>query len=196
MTARPIGLALLLAAPCAAWAQPASSDAAVAQLRHVIGAWEVDTEFIDAEGRATEPYRGCYEFEWVVSDRVVRGMNEIASLDQRSAFLLHADPEAGEMVQAAVGADGYLWIMRGPEDGETRTTPNRTMPDGSSLMLRFTRHGVAADSFRSRMEISTDGGATWRPGNRQHFVRSEPPGGACPVSRLGSAPRSGAAARE
>lgn len=37
--------------------------------------------------------------------------------------------------------------------------------------MRFTRYDVQPDSFRSRMELSTDGGSTWRLGNRQQFTR-------------------------
>ena len=71
----------------------------------------------------------------------------------------------------SVGPDGSLWRMTGPEDNETRSTPNETMADGSTLMLRFTRHGVTADRFESTMELSSDGGKTWRIGNQQRFER-------------------------
>jgi CubicO group peptidase (beta-lactamase class C family) len=46
------------------------------------------------------------------------------------------------------------------------------MSDGSTLQLRFTRYNVEPDRFESRMESSTDGGATWTQGNHQVFVRA------------------------
>jgi hypothetical protein len=73
---------------------------------------------------------------------------------------------------ASVGADGHLWVMAGPAGGETRTTPPTPLSDGSTMQLRFTRFNVTDDRFESRMEISTDGGSSWRPGNRQVFKRA------------------------
>jgi len=39
------------------------------------------------------------------------------------------------------------------------------------MRLRFTRYNVSQDRFESRMDYSTDGGATWTQGNHQVFVR-------------------------
>ena len=41
------------------------------------------------------------------------------------------------------------------------------------MRLRFTRYNVTPDRFESRMDYSTDGGATWTQGNHQVFVRRE-----------------------
>ena len=144
---------------------------AVEQLRHVIGAWDVETDFIGPDGaiRATVP--GRYEFSWVMPDRIVSGWSELPSLNQKSALLFFHRPTDRKIEMASVGPDGHLWRMIGPEDGETRTTTDQTMADGSSMMLRFTRHDVTPDRFRSFMEISGDGGKTWRLGNRQRFDR-------------------------
>jgi hypothetical protein len=42
------------------------------------------------------------------------------------------------------------------------------------MQLRFTRFNVTDDRFESRMEVSTDGGSSWRPGNHQVFKRAMP----------------------
>ena len=40
------------------------------------------------------------------------------------------------------------------------------------MQLRFTRFAVTPDRFESRMEVSLDGGESWKPGNHQLFVRA------------------------
>ena len=152
---------------------PTPSPAAVEQLRHVIGLWNVETDFIGDNGTVAASVTGQYRFGWVVPDRVVSGMSTIPELNQASAILFFVRPSRHEIEMTSVGPDGTLWRMIGPDDSETRTTPNRTMSDGSTLMLRFTRYDVTPNSFQSRMESSTDGGATWSIGNRQRFVRAE-----------------------
>jgi hypothetical protein len=71
----------------------------------------------------------------------------------------------------SVGKDGHLWVMTGPAGSEIRTTSDAPMSDGSKMRLRFTRYNVTPDRFESKMEISTDSGATWVPGNHQVFAR-------------------------
>ncbi|MBC2776443.1 hypothetical protein [Parasphingopyxis marina] len=169
-----IAAALLLwAGPL--WAQaspPEPAPEGVSQLRHVIGLWDVTTEFIGEDG-SSRVLEGQYRFGWVVPDRVVSGMSTLPALNQASGILFFLRPASHEIEMVSVGADGHLWRMTGPDTGETRVTPDTPMADGSSLMLRFTRYDIGRDSFRSRMEISTDGGESWRIGNRQHFRRAE-----------------------
>ena len=152
---------------------PEPSAIAVEQLRHAIGLWNVETDFIAADGSVARTLTGQYRFGWVVPDRVVTGMSTIPELNQASAILFFVRPGRSEIEMASVGADGHLWRMIGPDDSETRTTPETTMADGSTLILRFTRYDVTPNSFQSRMERSTDGGQTWSLGNRQRFVRAE-----------------------
>jgi hypothetical protein len=150
---------------------PEALAAAVAQLRGTRGDWDVTTEFLKPDGTVARTATGTYSFEWVVEDRVLRGESVIPSLDQKSALLFYVDRAANRIEMASVGADGHLWVMTGPADGETRTTPDTVMPDGSTIRLRFTRSNITRDRFESRMEVSSDRGATWTPGNHQVFVR-------------------------
>jgi hypothetical protein len=82
----------------------------------------------------------------------------------------------GETLYAWNG-DGHLWVMTGPINGETRTTPATPLADGRSMRLRFTRFNVQPDRFESRMEVSFDGGSSWMPGNHQVFTRGPSAGG-------------------
>jgi hypothetical protein len=72
----------------------------------------------------------------------------------------------------SVGGDGRLWIMTGPLGGETRTTEEFNTAGGTG-QRRFARYNVTGDAFESRIEYSDDGGATWKPGNHQTFLRSQ-----------------------
>jgi hypothetical protein len=162
-------LGMLLVLPPCSWSQPAQ-DRSIGELRHAVGAWDVVTEFLNADGSVARAVRGTYAFEWVVADRVVRGLSEIPELKQRSAITFYVNAAAGTIEMTSVGADGQLFVMTGPLGGDTRET-SFTPPDGKLTRLRFTRFNVTPDRFESRMERSTDGGATWLPGNHQVFVR-------------------------
>lgn len=177
---RPRHLILLVAAvmlTARLLAQPATEPIpdpiarAVSQLRETHGHWDVTTEFLKPDGSVARSAAGTYSFEWVVEDRVLRGESVIPALDQRSVILFYVDPARRLLEMASVGKDGHLRVMTGPADGEVRTTPDTVLPDGSTIRLRFTRFNVARDRFESRMEVSTDGGISWRPGNHQVFVR-------------------------
>jgi hypothetical protein len=177
---RPRLLTLLVAAvtlTAPLLAQPATEPIpdpiarAVTQLRETRGQWDVTTEFLKPDGSVARSATGTYSFEWVVEDRVLRGESTIPTLDQRSAILFCVDPAKRLIEMASVGKDGHLWVMTGPADGEVRTTPDTAMPDGSTIRLRFTRFNISRDRFESRMEVSTDRGISWLPGNHQVFVR-------------------------
>lgn len=169
------GMLALAVAP-AAQAQegqspPEQASAAVQQLRHVIGEWDVATTFYRDNGDVTGTFDGTYEFEWVLEDRIVKGMSAIPQFGAASGLLFYLRPATNEIEMVSVGPDGRLWVMTGPQGSEIRETPEVQMADGTTLKLRFTRFNVAPDRFESRMERSSDGGQTWRLGNTQVFER-------------------------
>jgi len=153
-------------------ATPEALAAGVAQLRQAIGDWNVTTTQYAENGSVAGRVRGSYHFEWVVPDRVISGRSAIPELNQSSAILFYVGERRAIIEMASVGAEGHLWVMTGPIDGETRTTPPTPLADGRSMQLRFTRSMVEPDRFESRMEVSVDGGETWKPGNHQIFVRA------------------------
>lgn len=155
-------------------AQPALNaalDRSVRQLQESHGAWNVTTEFLKPDGSVSKAAAGTYEFEWVITDRVLKGVSEIPELGNKSAILFYVNESKDLIEMVSVGKDGHLWVMTGPAGSEIRTTPDALMSDGSKMRLRFTRYNVTPDRFESKMEISTDGGATWMPGNHQVFRR-------------------------
>jgi hypothetical protein len=94
--------------------------------------------------------------------------------------------EDGSVAQTIEGSYQFEWVV--PDrvvsgrssipalgqagGGETRTTPATPLADGRKMQLRFTRYNVEPDRFESRMEMSFDGGESWRPGNHRCFVRA------------------------
>jgi hypothetical protein len=164
----------LSSAPLAAQAEAEAAEQAspaVEQLRHVIGEWDVVTTFIRPDGSEAGSFDGIYAFEWVMEDKIVKGLSTIPQFKMASGLLFYLRDSTGEIEMASVGPDGHLWVMTGPQDSETRVTPNTDMPDGTTLMLRFTRFNVSEDRFESKMERSINGGETWVQGNHQLFVR-------------------------
>lgn len=105
-----------------AWQRFDALDAGVAQLRHIVGSWDVTTTFLDAKGKPLGAFVGRYDFDWVTPDRVVRGKSEIAALSQSSALLFYVREASAEIEMVSVGRDGILWTMSGPVNGETRET--------------------------------------------------------------------------
>lgn len=153
----------------------AAHQAAVAQLRSTHSAWEVTTEFLKPDGGVARSAEGTYVFDWVIEDRLLRGESAGPELKTKAAIQFSVDEVAGQVVMASVGGDGHLGVRGGPADGETPTTPDTSVPDGSTMRLRFTRFNVTGNRFESRMEVSGDSGASWQPGNHQVFVRKGTP---------------------
>ncbi len=170
-------LVWLLVMPCVARpaADVATVDTAlqtsVEELRHAIGRWRTVTEFLKPDGSLARAVEGTYEFAWVVPDRVVSGKSDIPALQQTAAILFFINEQARQIIMLSVAADGKLWTMTGPLGGDQRTSQEFATAAGGKVRLRFTRFNVAADAFDSRMETTDDGGRTWKPGNRQCFVR-------------------------
>ncbi|MCB1042169.1 MAG: hypothetical protein KDC35_04490 [Acidobacteria bacterium] len=150
---------------------PSPKESSVQELRDVVGTWQVTTEFLNGDGSVAATFQGTYEFEWVIEDHVLSGKTSIPELEMVSAILFYVNERDIQMV--SVGKDGKLWIMTGPLGGDTRMTEPYQSEDGTTRQLRFTRFNVTADQFESRMEITSDGGNTWLPGNHQVFKRAD-----------------------
>jgi hypothetical protein len=153
--------------------EPAAFAEGIGQLRQSIGLWNVRTTQFNEDGSVAQAVEGTYEFEWVVPDRVVSGRSSIPSQGQASGILFYVNERRSTIEMVSVGADGHLWVMSGPAGGETRTTPVTPLSDGRKMQLRFTRFNVEPNCFESKMEVSFDGGTSWKPGNHQQFVRAK-----------------------
>jgi len=148
-------------------------DKAVRQLRETHGKWNVTTEFLKLDGSIGMTAQGTYVFDWVVQDRVLRGESAIPEIGSKSGILFYVIEGKALIEMVAVGKDGHLWVMTGPADSETRTTPDTPAEDGKTVKMRFTRYNVTPNHFESKMEFSHDGGLNWIQGNHQIFVRQQ-----------------------
>ena len=92
----------------------AALDHSVRQLRESHGTWSATTRFLKPDGSVAKEAVGTYTFDWVIEDRVLRGVSEIPELTNKSAILFYVNEGRGLIEMASVGNDGHLWVMTGP----------------------------------------------------------------------------------
>ena len=126
---------------------PIGFDTAVQQLRSAVGVWDVETTQFAADGAVARVACGTYRFEWVVPDRVLAGRSDIPDWKQASGVLFYVNEDSA-IEMASVGKDGALKVMR------------------------VTRFNVTPGRLEAHMDVSTDGGASWKPGHHQVFRRA------------------------
>lgn len=167
---------VLACSPLAAEAMetPASALAeGIDQLRQTVGTWNVTTTQYRNDGTIAKTVAGTYQFEWVVPDRVISGRSYIPMLGQMSGILIYVNEQRAALEMAQVDANGQLTVLSGAAGKELRSTAPVAAPDGSKVQLRVTRLNAGPDRFESRLDVSTDGGTSWRPGHYQRFVRAK-----------------------
>ncbi len=151
---------------------PPALASAVQQLRQAAGQWNVTTTRYGADGAVTGVATGTWSFDWVVPDRVLSGRAVIPDWNQSAGMLFYLNERMFTLEMAQVDADGQLLVMSGAAGTETRSTASVALADGRRMLQRQTRRGVTADRFESKVEVSYDGGTSWRPGYHQVFVRA------------------------
>ena len=151
---------------------PPGLEGAVQQLRQAAGRWNVTTTRFAENGAVAAVATGTWTFDWIVPDRVLSGRSAIPDWNQSAAVLYYLNERMETLELAQVGSDGQLLVMSGPAGAESRTSSPVALPDGRRMMQRHTRYDVSADRFEARVERSFDGGASWKPGYHQVFVRA------------------------
>ncbi len=82
------------------------------------------------------------------------------------------DPEREELRMAAVSSRGrYDEFVGRWEDGRLVLVAEPRAADGGRR-FRLIQDRITADSFRERLEVSQDDGASWRVSSRQVFRRT------------------------
>ncbi len=127
---------------------PIGFDTAVQQLRSAVGIWDVETTQYADDGAVARVACGTYRFEWVVPDRVLAGRSDIPDWKQAAGILFYVNERRSAIEMASVGGDGQLQLMR------------------------VTRFNASPDRLEARLEVSRDGGASWKPGHHHVFRRA------------------------
>jgi hypothetical protein len=127
---------------------PLGVDTAVQQLRSAVGLWDVETTQFADDGAVARVACGTYRFDWVVPDRVLAGRLNVPDWKETSGILFYVNERRSTIEMASVDADGELHLMR------------------------VTRFNVGPDRLEARMEVSKDGGNSWKPGHHQVFRRA------------------------
>ena len=105
------------------------------------------TQFTD-DGAVARVACGTFRFDWVVPDRVRAGRSSVPDWKETSGILFYVNERRSTIEMASVGSEGELQLMR------------------------VTRFNVGPDRLEARMDVSTDGGNSWKPGQHQVFRRA------------------------
>ena len=127
---------------------PIGYDTAVERLRSAVGLWDVETTQFADDGAVARVACGTYRFDWVVPDRVLAGRSNVPEWQETTGILFYVNERRSTIEMASVDENGELQLMR------------------------VTRFDVGPDRLEARMDVSTDGGNSWKPGHHQVFRRA------------------------
>jgi hypothetical protein len=127
---------------------PIGYDTAVERLRSAVGLWDVETTQFADDGAVARVACGTYRFDWVVPDRVLAGRSNVPEWQETAGILFYVNERRSTIEMASVDENGELQLMR------------------------VTRFDVGPDRLEARMDVSTDGGNSWKPGHHQVFRRA------------------------
>jgi hypothetical protein len=148
-------------------AHPGLGEAARA-FEPVIGSWDLDCVFTNAEGRQTA-IAGEWHFGWILGGRMLqdvlyfypRGQRPASAADLRGGTTLRLfDPKAGQwLVTWFAAMRGEAIHLHGGAEGRRIVLHGKDV-DGS--LLRWTFNDITEQRFRWLGETSSDQGLSWR----------------------------------
>lgn len=147
-------------------------EAAVERLRHLHGAWRMESDVIGQNGQVTRTVVVYDTLYWVVPDRVLGFRSHTPEANTVSTGLWFHDVAEDRFYLLSVnGQNGEFWSLSGTLNEWTITSEPKRRPNGSDMIIRFHHHDVTDDRFEATMEYSRDGGTTWTVGYRQRLTR-------------------------
>ncbi len=152
-------------------ALPPLPPEALRRLEYALGSWHVRAEDFDPEGGVARTTEWRNHAEWLLPGRLVLLTHDAPELGSISKTLVFYSIEEETWYLVDTNQNGQLWILSGGLEREVITSRPKKMPDGRTLVVRFTHENVEADSFEALMEISFDQGETWRESSRQYLRR-------------------------
>jgi hypothetical protein len=162
--------ALLLAADVGAQRKtPDLPPEAKARLDHHVGEWDIRTEYLDRNGKATRTSKGSDSAKYIIDGRVVELTTTSAS-GVSKAWMFYNVAEQ-KFYLTSVDARGDHWTMTGGLDEYVITSTPKPRPRGGTMIIRFTHTNIEENSFEALMESSIDGGQSWWQRYRQYATR-------------------------
>ena len=117
--------------------------------------------------RSSRPHgHGPGHRQYVIPGRVVELTTENLAQGSISKAWMFYNVAEGQYYLTSVDAKGDLWVLSGGLDDYVLTSKPRPHPRGGTTMIRFTHTNIEQDSFEAVMEMSRDGGRTWRKRSR------------------------------
>lgn len=144
------------------------------RLDYAIGEWDIVSRSYSAKGEIVREIKGKDTNRYVIDGRVVENTNEFPALGNVSKAWMFYNFQEEKFYLTSVDKNGALWVLSGGLDKYVLTSKPRKQPDGSELIIRFTHENIEPDSFEAQMQMSKDGGKTWRNGYRQFLRRVKP----------------------
>ena len=141
------------------------------RLNHIIGKWELKTEYLGRNGEVRRTVTGTEEARFIIDDKVVELTTTIPEQNQFSKAWQFYNAAEEKFYLTSVDAKGDHWVLSGGLDEYVITSQPRTQANGRELTIRFTHTNIQENSFEAVMETSVDGGKSWWTRYRQYLNR-------------------------
>lgn len=141
------------------------------RLDHIIGKWELKTEYLNRNGDVRRTVTGTEEARYVIENRVVEITTVIPEQNLLSKAWQFYNTAEEKFYLTSVDANGDHWVLSGGLDAYVITSQPKKQANGRELIIRFTHTNIQTDSFEAIMETSIDGGESWWTRYRQYLTR-------------------------
>lgn len=157
-------------------AQSVALPEALHRLERLEGSWEADrVEFLDPEGNVVRTSSAEVHNELDLDGRVLvhRGLLHQPPIETRGWY--YWDPTDEQLHMGSVSSGGRYDEFVGGWEGDRLVMITLPNPTYDGRLFRLTQSRITRDSFREKLEVSDDGGETWRVSSRQWMRRSGAP---------------------
>lgn len=169
----PLLAAVVAAPPSPARAQESDLPEALERLERLAGSWEAErVEFLDADGRVARISSAAADNELQMGGRVMAHRGRLAEPVIETRGWYYWDPEDERLHLGSVSSRGRYDEFVGGWEGDRLVMVIVPSPGHDGRRFRLTQSEISDTSFMETLEVSSDGGATWRVSSRQRMRRS------------------------
>jgi len=170
-------ICLVAAGPTASRAQSQESPPvpeALQKLQPVVGDWRADrVEFLDEEGGVREVSQAEARNRSYLGGLAFHHRGRLLEPEIRTQGWYFYDPMEELLHHVSVSSRGHHDEFVGRWEGDRLVMVTEPRAHYQGRLYRSTTYDIRADAFTEQLEISTDGGATWRLAVRQVNRRVE-----------------------